>query len=154
MLTHHQEENAFSVIQEHPQEHPITTLRAKRIPPAVPLFPDEQPEPKKGECLKLDLRANPADPTSETYGISVRFFKDGTPAEWLVFLKTFTKVIVGQNLTTGPSKYAMARQLLQGDALREFNNEASQNDTETNANFQDVMKAVTKHFAHASHMTR
>ena len=41
--------------------------------------------------------------------------------EWILFLKTFEKVVKGQNLTSATSKLTMMRMLFQGDTLCVFN---------------------------------
>ena len=114
-------------------------------PPPVLLKPTEQSEPKKGDFLKIALRTNPTDSSSDTYSLNIRHFRTGTPEEFLKWRKDYDMVIRGQNLTNGPAKYAMARTLLQGDALRVFNNAASTESTETNENFQKVLNALTRH---------
>ena len=40
------------------------------------------------------------------------------------FLDNLEKVIVGQDLSTGPTQFSMARRLLSGDTLAQFNNKA------------------------------
>jgi len=39
----------------------------------------------------------------------VGFFKTGMPKELLQFIQNVKKVFVGQNMTTGPNKYALLR---------------------------------------------
>ena len=121
------------------------TNGAKFCPPPVLLKPNEPAEPKKGDFLKIALRTNPTDANSDTYSLNIRYFRTGTPEDFLKWRKDYDKVIRGQNLTTGPSKYAMARNLLQGDALRVFNTAASTEGNETNENFQKVLNALTRH---------
>ena len=123
----------------------MSGLKQKVYVPPVPLIPVEKKEIKKGEFLKLDLRSVPTDAESETYSFNFPFFKQGTPAEWIQWRKNYQKVQVGQNLTTGPSKYAMARQLLEGNALRVFNTSATTHGNETNEHFTAVLEDVTVH---------
>ncbi len=125
----------------------IKGLRAKNLPPPVPLFEDnkEQSPPKKGEFIKLDLHAVPGEANSDTCQLEVRFFNSGSPRQWIEFLKTFQKIVAGQDLSTGPSKCNMARTLLKGDALRAFNEAAITHGNETNPHFADCLAHVTKH---------
>ena len=52
--------------------------------------------------------------------MSVCYFDKGTPEEWVMFQKALSKVLVGQNITTGPPTYGMARHLMEGAALSKF----------------------------------
>ena len=83
---------------------PINRIRAKKIPPLLPLIPEPEPEPepKKGEYIKLDLRSVPDDPNSETYSLNIRYFDSGTPAQWIEWLKNYQKVQIGHSLNNGP----------------------------------------------------
>ena len=90
------------------------------LPPPIPL---ERPEAKtlqKDEYLVMKLRSIPSKSTSPVYELNVPYFKDGTPEEWLKFLENFKKVLVGQDLNTGATQFAMARRLLMGDTLSQF----------------------------------
>ena len=104
-------------------------------PPPILLKPTKLSEPKKGDFLKIALHTNPTDASSDMYSLNIRHFCTGTPEEFLKWCKDYDMVISGQNLTNGPAKYAMARMLLQGDALRVFNNAASTEGTKANENF-------------------
>jgi hypothetical protein len=88
--------------------------------PVVPLQPPELKEAKKGDYIKLQLKANPDDPTSEGYSINILLFGCGSASEWIEWQKTFDKVKNGLNLTQLESKYNMVRSLLKGEALRAF----------------------------------
>ena len=112
----------------------------------VPLFDEEQPKAKKGDFLKIDVRSVPEDPNSETFVLDVPFFQSGTPKQWLDFKKNFENVRVGQNLTTGPAQYQMARTLLKGKALCVFNIAATEHGDETVKHFSEVMNDIMKNF--------
>jgi len=58
---------------------------------------------------------------SPTYNLSVLFFGHGTVEELFNLIKNIQHVIQGQNLMNGPSHYALARHLFQGDAFVAFN---------------------------------
>ena len=53
--------------------------------------------------------------------------------------------MVGQHITAGPGKYAMAHRILEGDALAKFNAKAAELNAVTNANFLLCLNAVTQH---------
>ena len=49
------------------------------IPPAIPLDRPTKKTYKKSEVLSLKLRSNPTDEDSQTYELTVPFFRSGTP---------------------------------------------------------------------------
>ena len=71
------------------------------------------------------------------------YFRNGTPEERLLFKKKITWGITGQNVTSGPTKYALARRLLSGRALADFNHTATNNGNESLANYKRCINAVT-----------
>ena len=98
----------------------------------------------KDECLTLKLKSDPADANSQDYELTIAYFNNGTPEQWLKFLRDLKKVFTGMNVTTGPNKYNMARRLLEGEALAHFNNAATNHGNKTNTNFVLCLRAVTK----------
>jgi hypothetical protein len=48
------------------------------------------------------LRAVPTNATSQLYSLSVPYYNTGTPERWILFRKDLDKVLIGQNITTGP----------------------------------------------------
>ena len=119
---------------------------AKRfIPPPIPLERPVKKSLKKDEYLTFKLRSTPSNDNSSVYEITVPFFRSGTPEEFLIFLKNLNKVILGLNITDGPGKYALARRLLDGDILAAFNNAATAEGNETNANFKTCLEKTTTH---------
>ena len=110
----------------------------------IPYERKEQKKLSKDECLALKLKTDPADANSQDYELTIAYFNNGTPKQWLKFLRDLKKALVGMNVTTGPNKYGMARRLLEGEALAHFNNAATANGNETNANFTLCLQAVTK----------
>ena len=85
---------------------------------------------------------NPQDTDSTTYKIPMSYFRDGTPKEWLLFKKKLKRCIKGQSATTGQAKYALARRLLAGQALADFNHAALIHGGETAANYKRCIEAV------------
>eukprot|EP00957_Ditylum_brightwellii_P132586 10111041-Ditylum_brightwellii.AAC.1 len=85
---------------------------------AIILFP--RPEPRnleRGQFHTYKLRTTPVDATLPVYKLSVSFFDEGTPEEWIKFQCGLAAVLKGQNVTQGPAGYAVAKTLLKGDAL-------------------------------------
>ena len=119
----------------------------KSVPRIVPPIPLEKPEKKplaKGEYHTYKLRANPTETTSPTYELSVPFFSNGTCEEYMKFRTNFDKVCKGQNITTGPGRFTLARRLLEGEALMSFENEAITVTSETNDTVKQCLDAVHK----------
>ena len=94
----------------------------------IPLVPESSKKSDvKIEEITFALRANPESKKSETYEITTTAFTHGTPEEFLIFRKTLKKILIGQNITTGREKFAMARRLLDGQSLSVFERYVSQN---------------------------
>eukprot|EP00957_Ditylum_brightwellii_P073751 5605121-Ditylum_brightwellii.AAC.1 len=47
------------------------------------------------------LRTNPKDEKSVVYNLPVRYYRVGTPEEWLQFVDAITQVIKGQDIQDG-----------------------------------------------------
>ena len=75
--------------------------------------------------------------------MTIPFFRGGTPEQWLLVKRTLLKILVGQNITQGPSKYSMARRVLEGDILARFDATAAELGNENNANFTACLDSVT-----------
>ena len=113
--------------------------------PPISLDRPEKKKLAKNEYLSLTLRTEPENADSQTYELSIRYFCEGSPEEWLVFQKDLRRILQGQNVTTGPPSYAMARRVLEGDALAAFETAATQHGNETVANFNLCLKDLTSH---------
>ena len=114
-------------------------------PPPIPLERPEAKELDKGEYHTYKLRTNPtAGENSMLHSLDIPFFSNGKPEEWLKFEKNLQKVFIGQAVTSGPAKIAIARSLLQGGALASFEN-SLEGVNETNDTFRRAMHAVKAH---------
>lgn len=116
----------------------------RKIAPPVPLERPEHKDLERGEYQTYKLRNTPEDADSPTYELSIPYFTTGTCEEWLRFRKNLSKVLTGQNVTTGPPSYAVARRLLDGDALTVFNNEATSQGNESIPHFTACLDAVAR----------
>ena len=94
-----------------------STNKSGFLPPPIPFQKPEKATLGKEDYLSMKLRSNPAEEKSSLYKLAVPYFCNGTAKEWFGFEKNVFNVFIGQNLTTGPTQYAMARRLLQGDCL-------------------------------------
>eukprot|EP00957_Ditylum_brightwellii_P144561 11011873-Ditylum_brightwellii.AAC.1 len=100
-------------------------MATKRTNPDVKraIIPFLRPEPRnleKGQYHTYKLCTTPADATSPVYELSVPFFDEGTPEEWIKFRCGLAAVLKGQNVMQGPASYTVAKTLLKGDALTVF----------------------------------
>ena len=92
------------------------------------------------------LRTNPTEANSQIYEMRVRTFKTGTVEQFILWKRDLNKVLVGQNVTALMQKFAMARRLLDGNALAAFNEEATAlQNVETEATFEFCLQALAKH---------
>eukprot|EP00957_Ditylum_brightwellii_P112461 8573964-Ditylum_brightwellii.AAC.1 len=66
--------------------------------------PTRQLERRQYHMYKL--RTTTADATLPIYKLSVPFFHEGTPEEWIKFRHGLQAVIKEQNVTQGPASYA------------------------------------------------
>ena len=112
------------------------------LPPPIPFQKPEKVILGKEDYLSMKLRSNPTEEKSSLYELAVPYFRNGTAEEWFRFEKNLANVFIRQNLTTGPTQYAMARRLLQGDCLTQFETKADELGNESVPNFKLVMKAV------------
>ena len=120
--------------------------RRAAIEPPIPLDSPVKKELEKGEYLTYKLRNDPTDNSSGAYELTIPFFRDGTPEQFLRFRKNLNKVFVGQNVTDGPGMFTIGRRLMDGDALAEFENFVTREQlTQTVNNFNRAMEAVCKH---------
>ena len=121
-----------------------TATTRRQLTPPIPLVRPPRSELQRGEYQTYKLRNVPTDDKSPTYELAVPYFGTGTCEEWLLFRKNLTKVLTGQNVTTGPASYIVGRRLLEGDALATFNNAAETKASETVDTFKECIEAVNE----------
>ena len=109
---------------------------------AIGLKRPEKQGKNKNANEKIKCQTNPQDTNSTTYKIPMSYFRDGTPEEWLLFKKKLKRCIEGQSATTGQAKYALARRLLAGQALADFNHAALIHGGEITGNYKRYIEAV------------
>ena len=92
-----------------------------------PVIPLERPEAKEfnsknyltNKCLSV-----PRDNNSSSYSVTVQYFDEGTPEEWLELLAAHKRICAGQNITNGPGMYDALRRHLKGAAVTKYGNVA------------------------------
>eukprot|EP00957_Ditylum_brightwellii_P123952 9448994-Ditylum_brightwellii.AAC.1 len=57
---------------------------------------------EQGQFHTYKLSTTPADATSPTYKLSIPFFGEGAPKEWIKFRRGLQVVLKGQNVMQGP----------------------------------------------------
>ena len=110
------------------------------VVPPIPYHRVKEERLSKDQYASFKLRSDPTSTNSPTYKLAICYYSVGTPEEWLLYMKAVEQVLVGQNVTNGPHKYAMHRQLLKGDAIARFNKAATEVGTKTNNNLTQVLK--------------
>ena len=91
------------------------------------------------------LRCNPTQADSQVYELKARSFDTGTVEQFILWKRDLDKIIMGQNVTRPIDKYAMARRVLEGDALATFNENAFTLGIESQENFTKSMEALASH---------
>eukprot|EP00957_Ditylum_brightwellii_P079836 6071065-Ditylum_brightwellii.AAC.1 len=108
-------------------------------------LPSKQSNPDMKQYHTYKLCTTPADATSPIYKLSVPFFDDGTPEEWIKFWLGLQAVLKGQNVMQGPASYAVAKTLLKGDALTVFEQAEIDHNNQTVPHFELCLDDMAKH---------
>jgi hypothetical protein len=106
---------------------------------------DDTKSLQKHVYLTFKLRSVPTAADSPVYELSVPFFNKGSCELYLITLRHLGEIVVGQNINDAPGMYALARQVFKGDALATFNTAATIAGAETIANYQQAIRALTRH---------
>jgi hypothetical protein len=91
------------------------------------------------------LRSNPTRADSQQYELKARSFSTGTVEQFIQWKNDLEKIITGQNVVRATDKFAMARRVLEGNALAEFNQAASTLAVEDNESFTACLQALAEH---------
>eukprot|EP00957_Ditylum_brightwellii_P047867 3636086-Ditylum_brightwellii.AAC.1 len=86
-------------------------------------MPDNKKKLSLLDYQTYKLRTNPKDEKSMVYNLVVKYYKVGTPEEWLQFIDTIARVIKGQDIQDGDDAYSLVKSLLKRDTLQVFENE-------------------------------
>ena len=97
----------------------IKKMKAKD-PFVIPLEPVVSKSVEEAKTMKFKLQSDPLMATRQTYKMTARVFTKGTPGEWLEQRKDIKKVLIGQNITSGPNQFVMERRRLADKALNNF----------------------------------
>eukprot|EP00957_Ditylum_brightwellii_P113521 8655526-Ditylum_brightwellii.AAC.1 len=100
---------------------------------------------ERGQYHTYKLSTTPADATSSIYKLSVPFFHEGTPEEWIKVWGGLQAVLKGQNVTQGPASYAFTKTLLKDDALTVFKQAKIDHGNQTVPHFKLCLDDVVAH---------
>ena len=123
------------------------------IPPPIPFHRPERKELDKDKYMVAKLRSNPEEASSQTYELNVPYFDTGCPEVWLQFTDNLKRVLKGQNIKEAPAMVQMAKRLMQGDALAEFNHAWNKREEgEDSAEmFESCLQDISKHVSPHKH---
>eukprot|EP00957_Ditylum_brightwellii_P138101 10527795-Ditylum_brightwellii.AAC.1 len=89
----------------------------KRLP--IPFYvPDNAKKLSLLDYQTYKLCTNPKDEKYVVYTLVVKYYKVGTPEEWLQFMDAITQVIKGQDIQDRDTVYSLVKSLLRGDNLQ------------------------------------
>ena len=115
------------------------------MPPApISIHPRQKPSIKDSETLKYKLRCEPADPNSSTYYFIMKVLPSNCndPEQYCDFLIDLKRVINGLGLQGGPARYRLAKDLLKGRHLFDFNSFAQILGPETIPHFEECLRRL------------
>ena len=76
------------------------------------------------------------------------------PEDLLKFVTLLNNIIRGQDLSTGPQKFGMTRNLVIGESLRVFEQKSRERGTETNKDYGLVTKDLISHSFPTKYLNR
>lgn len=126
------------------QNEPRAPMRASMPPPPISLYYRERRRPDYDEGIKLKLRSEPGNPASSEYSFFMRYLKatDNDPEYFCDWVTDLKKVINGQNITGGPARYRLVRDLTKGRHLFDFNAFAQELGAETIPHFDQCIRRL------------
>ena len=101
-------------------------VQAHIEPPPIPLNRAAADTVKECDIIKIKMRRDPASATSDMYKLKIEMFENGKPEKSLKTMKSFKTEIDETGTTIAAGKTNYLRNLLHGEALREFDKLASQ----------------------------
>eukprot|EP00957_Ditylum_brightwellii_P033984 2573915-Ditylum_brightwellii.AAC.1 len=125
-------------------EFAIRSVRNK--PPPIPIYvPDSDKKLIPMDYQTYKLRNNPKDKKFAMYNLVVKYYKVGTPEEWLQFMETIAQVIKGQDIQDGDVAYSLVKSLLKRGVLQVFKNKEESQQVKDGLAFTKCLAAVTEH---------
>eukprot|EP00957_Ditylum_brightwellii_P119029 9078744-Ditylum_brightwellii.AAC.1 len=88
-------------------------------PLSIPFYvADDTKKRSPLDCQTYKLCTNPKDEKSAAYNFVAKYYKVGTPEEWLQFMDAITQVIKEQDIQDRGTVYLLVKSLLKGDTLQ------------------------------------
>eukprot|EP00957_Ditylum_brightwellii_P156654 11922985-Ditylum_brightwellii.AAC.1 len=100
---------------------------------------------KRGRFHTYKLGTTQADANSPMYKLSVPFFDEELPKEWIKFQHGLQAVLKGQNMAQGPVSYAVDKNLLKGNLLTVFKQAEIIHENQTVPHFELCLDDVAGH---------
>eukprot|EP00957_Ditylum_brightwellii_P145199 11059113-Ditylum_brightwellii.AAC.1 len=113
-------------------------------PPILFYVPDSDKKLSLSDYQTYKLMTNLKDEKSAVYNLVVKYYKVGTPQEWLQFMEVITQVIKGQDIKDGDAAYSLVKSQLKGDALQVFKNKEESQEIKDGLAFTKCLAAVTE----------
>ena len=107
-----------------------------------PVIPLERPVPKEFNSknyLTNKCQSVPGDNTSSSYSVTVQYFEEGTPEEWLELLAAHKRICIGRNVMNGPGMYDVLCRHLKGTAVTKYRNVARNTGPQTIQNLKKLL---------------
>ena len=121
-------------------------------PMSIPFYmPDSEKKLSPLDYQIYKLRTNPKDEKLAVYNLVVKYYKMGTPEEWLQFMEAIAQVIKGQDIPDRDVAYLLVKSLLKGEALQVFQNKEESQEVKDGMVFTKCLVAVTKHIFPRKH---
>jgi len=80
--------------------------------------------------------------SSTPFKKDILFYSDGSAKEFLTWMDNLESLIAGQTITATTNKHTMARHLLKGNTLSEFNHLAASIGVKNNANYEETCQEL------------
>ena len=117
-------------------------MQARIDPPLIPLIKADFKEENSKSIIKFKMRLNLASSASEPYELEMATFENGQPEEFLALLKNSKTAINGTGTMSVSGISYYLRTMLHGEALREFDESASQNSGTTNYHLKFIQEGL------------
>ena len=96
--------------------------------------------------LKVKMKRKSIPSASETYNMNISMFNDGQPDEFLALLNNFKIEIDGTGTTSPSGRITCLRNMLCGQALRDFDELISQNNGLTKNHLKIITEVLLGYF--------
>ena len=96
--------------------------------------------------IKVDIKTQPGEKDSETLAIYMPLFRTISHEYPHKLITILNRIIKGHDLSTGPQKYRMTRNLVIREYIQVFEQKTKYRGTDTNEKYELAMKDIITHF--------